>query len=144
MAKEMAFEKDPPIQSEREKTDVSRHAGRLKTDEPLCDSDLASEQQADWNRDAERGEADKAKLQSRSDSDASRDLGRAITGRSPAERQAEGDERLRAERETTDEAIDAERLRADAATEGERSHYQASAKSSAQLLTPGTREAPTN
>ena len=95
---------------------------------------MASEHQADVNRDAERVEADKAKLQSRSDSDASRDLGRADVGRSGAERQAEGDERLRVEREASDEAIKAERLRADAATERERSHYQASAKSSAELL----------
>ena len=76
----------------------------------------------------------KAKLQSRSDSDASRDLGRADMGRSRAERQAERDERLRVEREITDEAIKAERLRADAATERERSHYHASAESSAEIL----------
>ncbi|MEY2498162.1 MAG: hypothetical protein QOD12_1718 [Verrucomicrobiota bacterium] len=94
----------------------------------------ASEQQADVNRDAERVVADKAKRQSRSDSDASRDLGRADTGRSGAERQAEGDERLRVERETSDEAIDAERFRTDAATEMGRTHHQASAKSSADLL----------
>ena len=75
------------------------------------DSDSASEHQADVNRDAERVEADKAKRQSRSDSDASRDLGRADVGRSGAERQAEGDERLRVERETSDVAIDAERFR---------------------------------
>ena len=55
-------------------------------------------------------------------------------GRSGAERQAEGDERLRVEREITDEAIDAERLRTDAATEMGRTHHQASAKSSAELL----------
>jgi signal transduction histidine kinase len=56
-------------------------------------------------------------------------------GRSRAERQAERDERLRVEREITDEAIKSERLRADAAaTERERSHYQASVKSSAELL----------
>ena len=48
-----------------------------------------SEHQADVNRDAERVEADEAKWQSRSDSDASRDLGRADVGRSGAERQAE-------------------------------------------------------
>ena len=96
--------------------------------------DSASEHQADLNRDAERVEADKAKLQSRSDSDASRDLGRGDMGRSRAERQAERDERLRAERGITDEAIKAERLRADAATEKERSNYQASARSSAELL----------
>src|SRR6202171_1227676 len=130
----MASEKDLPGQSERDKTAVNRHAGRVKTDKPLRDSDLASEHQADLNRDAERVEADKAKLQSRSDSDASRDLGRADLGRSGAERQAEGDERLRVERETTDEAIDAERLRADAATEMGRTYHLASAKSSAKLL----------
>ena len=50
-----------------------------KEDETLRDSDSASEHQADLDRDAERVEADKAKLQSRSDSDASRDLGRADT-----------------------------------------------------------------
>jgi len=105
-----------------------------KSDETLRDSDLASEHQADFDREAGRVEADEAKLQSRSDSDASRDLGRADMGRSPAERQAERDERLRLEREITDEAIKAERLRADAATEKERRHYQASAKSSAELL----------
>ena len=131
---EAAPDKDPPRQSEREKTDVSRHAGRVKTDEPLRDSDLASEHQADLNRDAKRAEADKAKLQSRSDSDASRDLGRADMGISRAERQAARDERLRVEREFTDEAIKAERLRADAATERERSDYHASAKSSAESL----------
>ena len=65
----MAADKEPPKRSEREKT------------EPLRDSDLASEHQADANRDAERVEADEAKLQSRSDSDASRDLGRADAGR---------------------------------------------------------------
>jgi signal transduction histidine kinase len=119
----MASEKDLPRQSERE-----------KSDETLRDSDLASEHQADSDRDAERVEADKAKVQSRSDSDASRDLGRADTGRSGAERQAEGDERLRVERQTSDQAIKGERLRADAATEKGRSHYQASAKSSAELL----------
>jgi signal transduction histidine kinase len=131
---EAAPDKDPPRQSEREKTDVSRNAGRVKTDEPLRDSDLASEHQADLNRDAKRAEADKAKLQSRSDSDASRDLGRADMGRSREERQAARDERLRVEREITDEAIKAERLRADAATERERSDYHASAKSSAESL----------
>src|SRR5450432_992066 len=130
----MASEKDPPRQSKRRETAVSRHAGRIKARETLRDSDSASEHQADLNRDAERVEADKAKLQSRSDSDASRDLGRADTGRSRAVRQVEGDERLRVERENTDEAIKGERFRADAATEGERSHYQASAKSSAELL----------
>ena len=130
----MAPEKDPLRQSEREKTDVSRYAGPVKTDEPRPDSDLDAEHQADLNRDAERAEADKTKLQSRSDSDASRDLGRADMGRSRAERQAARDERLRVEREITDEAIKAERLRADAATERERSDYQASAKSSAESL----------
>jgi signal transduction histidine kinase len=119
----MAPEKHPPGQSERE-----------KSDETLRDSDLASEHQADFDRDAERVEADQAKVQSRSDSDASRDLGRADMGRSGAERQAEGDERLRVERQTSDQAIKGERLRADAATEKGRSHYQASAKSSAELL----------
>jgi signal transduction histidine kinase len=106
----------------------------LPTDETLRDSDLASEHQADFDRDAERVEADQAKVQSRSDSDASRDLGRADMGRTGAERQAEGDERLRVERQTSDQAIKGERLRADAATEKGRSHYQASAKSSAELL----------
>ena len=130
----MASDKDPPRQSERDKTDISRHAGRVKTGEPQPESDLASEHQADLNRDAERVEADKAKLQSRSDLDASRDLGRADMGRSRAERQAARDERLRIEREITDEAIKAERLRADAATERERSDFQATAKSSFELL----------
>src|SRR4030095_14765928 len=115
-------------------TDLPRQSEREKSDETLRDSDLASEHQADFDRDAERVEADKAKLQSRSDADASRDLGRADLGRSGAERQAEGDERLRVERETSDEAIDAERFRADAATEMGRTHHQASAKSSADLL----------
>jgi signal transduction histidine kinase len=115
----MASDKEPSQQSEREKKD---------------NSGSASEQQADVNRDAERVVADKAKRQSRSDSDASRDLGRADVGRSGAERQAEGDERLRVEREASDEAIDAERLRTDAATEMGRTHHQASAKSSADLL----------
>jgi signal transduction histidine kinase len=105
-----------------------------KSDETLRNSDLASEHRADFDRDAERVEADKAKLQSRSDSDASRDLGRADMGRSGAEREAERDERLRVERQTSDQAIKGERLRADAATQKERSHYQASAKSSAELL----------
>src|ERR1043166_634580 len=111
----MASEKERSGQSERE-------------------SDSASEHQADINRDAERVVADKAKRQSRSDSDASRDLGRADVGRSGAERQAEGDERLRVERETSDEAIHAERFRADPATERGRTHHQASARSSADLL----------
>lgn len=116
-----------------EKTPSKRKA-REKTDETRRDSDLASENQADVSRDAERVEADKAKLKSRSDSDASRDLGRADKGRSPAEREDERDERLRLERETSDQAIKGERLRADTATERERSHHQASAKSSAELL----------
>jgi signal transduction histidine kinase len=130
----MAPEKDPPRQSEREKADVSRYAGRVKTDEPRPDPDLDSEHQADLNRDSERAEADKSKLQSRSDSDASRDLGRVDMGRSGAKRQAEGDERLRVERQTSDQAIKGERLRTDAATEKGRSHHQASARSSAELL----------
>jgi signal transduction histidine kinase len=111
----MASEKEPPGQSGRE-------------------PDSASEHQADINRDAERVVADKAKRQSRSDSDASRDLGRADLGRSGAERQAEGDERLRVEREASDEAIVDERSRTDAATEMGRTHHQASARSSADLL----------
>ena len=115
-------------------TDLPRQSEREKGDETLRDSDLASEHQADFDRDAERVEADKAKLQSRSDSDASRDLGRADTGRSGAERQAQGDERLRVERQTSDQAIKGERLRVDAATEKGRSQYQAAAKSSAELL----------
>ena len=130
----MASGEESPGQGEREKTDRSRPSGGVPAGEPLRDSDLASEHQADVNRDAERVEADRAKLQSRSDADASRDLGRADVGRSGAERQAEGDERLRVERETSDEAIDAERFRADAATEMGRTHHQASAKSSADLL----------
>src|SRR5476651_1238491 len=119
----MPPEKTPSRQSEREENDKA-----------LRDSDSASEHQADFSRDAERVEADKAKLKSRSDSDASRDLGRANKGRSPAEREDERDERLRRERETSDQAIKGERLRADTATERERSHHQASAKSSAELL----------
>ena len=115
-------------------TDLPRQSEREKSDETLRDSDLASGHQADFDRDAERVEADKAKLQSRSDSDASRDLGRADTGRSGAERQAQGDERLRVESQTSDQAIIGERLRADAATEKGRSQYQAAAKSSAELL----------
>jgi signal transduction histidine kinase len=118
----MASEKEPPKQSERAKT------------KPPRDSDSPSEQQADVDRDAERVVADKAKRQSRSDSDASRDLGRADTGRTGAEHQAEGDERLRIEREASDEAIVDERSRTDAATEMGRTHHQASAKSSAHLL----------
>ena len=119
----MAHGKDPSSQSEREKSDEAQH-----------DSDSASEHQADFDRDAERVEADRAKLQSRSDSDASRDLGRADLERSGAKRQAEGDERLRVERQTSDEAIKGERLRTDAATEKGRSHHQASVRSSAELL----------
>ncbi len=92
-------------------TDLPRQSEREKSDETLRHSDLASEHQADFDRDAERVEADKAKLQSRSDSDASRDLGRADTGRSGAERQAQGDERLRVERQTSDQAIKGERRR---------------------------------
>jgi signal transduction histidine kinase len=115
----MASDKKPSSQSEREKT---------------SDSGSASERQADVNRDAERVEADEAKRQSRSDSDASRDLGRADVGRSGAERQAEGDERLRVERKASDEAIVDERFRTDAATEMGRTHHQASARSSADLL----------
>jgi signal transduction histidine kinase len=130
----MASEKDLPRQSEPEETDISRRAGRARPDEALRDSDLASEHQADFDRDAERVEADKAKFQSRSDSDASRDLGRADTGRSRAERQAERDERLRVERQASDQAIKGERIRTDAATEKGRSHHQAFAKSSAELL----------
>jgi signal transduction histidine kinase len=122
----MSSGKKPPEQGER--------GGDLSAGEPRRDSGSASEHQADANRDAERVEADEAKRQSRSDSDASRDLGRADVGRSGAERQAEGDERLRVERETSDEAIDAERFRTDAATEMGRTHHQASAKSSADLL----------
>jgi signal transduction histidine kinase len=129
----MASEKEPPPQSEPEKKGGSRSDGS-PAGEPRRDSGSASEQQADVNRDAERVVADKAKRQSRSDSDASRDLGRADVGRSGAERQAEGDERLRVERETSDEAIDAERFRTDAATEMGRTHHQASARSSADLL----------
>ena len=122
----MASGKEPSGQSAR--------GGDIPAGEPPPDSGSASEHQADVNRDAERVVADKAKRQSRSDSDASRDLGRADVGRSGAERQAEGDERLRVERETSDEAIDAERFRTDAATEMGRTHHQASAKSSADLL----------
>jgi signal transduction histidine kinase len=112
----------------------SRQRAREKSDDILRDSDLAPEHQADFDREAERVEADKAKLQSRSALDASRELGRADMGRSHAERQAEGDKSLGLEREISDQAIKAERLRADAATDRVRSHYQASAKSSAELL----------
>jgi signal transduction histidine kinase len=122
----MASGKKPSKQNER--------GGDIPAGGRRRDASSASEREADVNRDAERVEADKAKRQSRSDSDASRDLGRADVGRSGAERQAEGDERLRVERETSDEAIDAERLRTDAATEMGRTHHQASAKSSADLL----------
>jgi signal transduction histidine kinase len=55
-------------------------------------------------------------------------------GRSGAKRQAEGDERLRVERQASDQAIKGERLRTDAATEKGRTDHQASAKSSAELL----------
>ena len=125
----MASEKKHPAPGEDKKVPggAGEAAGRR-------DAGSASEHQADVNRDAERVVADKAKRQSRSDSDASRDLGRADVGRSGAERQAEGDERLRVERETSDEAIDAERFRTDAATEMGRTHHQASARSSADLL----------
>jgi len=125
----MASGKEPSEKSEREKTD-----GGIPAGERLSGSDSASEHQADVNRDAERVVADKAKRKSRSDSDASRDLGRADAGRSGAERQAEGDERLRVERETSDEAIDAERFRTDAATAMGRTHHHSSARSSADLL----------
>jgi signal transduction histidine kinase len=128
----MASGKERPQQSEPEKKGGSNPGEGTPAGEPRRDS--ASERQADVNRDAQRVEADKAKRQSRSDSDASRDLGRADVGRSGAERQAEGDERLRVERETSDEAIDAERFRTDAATKMGRTHHQASAKSSADLL----------
>src|SRR5512140_2295033 len=97
-------------------TDLPRQNEREKSDETLRDSDLASEHQADFDRDSERVEADKAKLQSRSDSDAYRDVWRAHLARSGANRQAEGDERLRLERQTSDQAIKGERLRTDAAT----------------------------
>jgi signal transduction histidine kinase len=130
----MASGKQPPPQNEPEKKGGSNPGDDAPAGEPRRDSGSASEQQADVNRDAERVVADKAKRQSRSDSDASRDLGRADVGRSGAERQAEGDERLRVERETSDEAIDAERFRTDAATTMGRTHHQASAKSSADLL----------
>ena len=130
----MASGKEIPEQSGREKREGTSPSGGAAAGEPPRDSNTASEHQADASRDAERGAADKAKRQSRSDSDASRDLGRADVGRSGADRQAEGDERLRVERQTSDEAIDAERLRTDAATEMGRTHHQASAKSSAELL----------
>jgi len=125
----MASEKKHPTPGEDKKG-----PGRACEAAARRDPDSASEQQADVNRDAERVVADKAKRQSRSDSDASRDLGRADSRRSGAERQAEGDERLRVERETSDEAIDAERFRTDAATAMGRTHHQASAQSSADLL----------
>ena len=47
----MAHGKDPPRQSEREKSDETQR-----------DLDSASEHQADFDRDAERVEADKAKF----------------------------------------------------------------------------------
>ena len=56
----MAPKKDPSRQNEGEKTDASRHAGPVRTDEPLRDPDLASEHEADLSRDAERVEADRA------------------------------------------------------------------------------------
>ena len=132
IGKKMASEKDLPSQSEREKTDVSPDSGRVKTDEQRRDSDLDFEQQAKLKRDAERAEADTAKLQSRRDSDLSRE--RADMGRSRAQRQAERDKILRLEREIADEGTRAERLRADAATERERRRYHAAAKSSAKIL----------
>ena len=103
-------------------------------DEAWGESEVGSERQAEFGRGAERVEADKARLQSRRDSDASRELGRADVGRSGADRQAEGDERRRVERQASDQAIKGERLRTDAATETGRSYYHASAKSSAELL----------
>jgi signal transduction histidine kinase len=130
----MALEEDPAGQNQREKTDSKRHALDPKKDDALRGSDLSSENEADLSRDAERAHADKAKVQNRTDSDASRDLGRADNRRSGAERQAEGDERLRLEREVSDEAIGAERLRTDAATKRGRSDHHASAKTSADLL----------
>ena len=51
--------KVPPRQSKREKTGVSRLAGRIKTDVPRRDSDLDSEHQANLKRDAERAEAER-------------------------------------------------------------------------------------
>src|SRR5262245_81298 len=98
----MASGKDPPRQSEREKTHIRRHAGCVKPDGPQADSDLDSEHQADLERDAERAETDKSKLQTRKDLDASRDLWRADVGTSRAERQAERDRILSAEREIAD------------------------------------------
>jgi len=53
----------------------------MMTGETLYDSLSAFQHQADLNRDAERVEADKAKLQSRRNSDASRDLERADMGK---------------------------------------------------------------
>ena len=116
-----------------EKTSSGRRKHEKSPNTP-GDSNLASENQADLDRDAERATADKAKLQSRRDSDASRELGRTNKGRTTVERRAESDEGLRLERQTSDEAIKAERGRSDAATERERSVYQESAKSSAELL----------
>src|SRR6187455_1478314 len=84
----------------------------------------------DPSRQSEREKSD----ETRSDSDASRDLGRADVARSGAKRQAEGDERLRLERQTSDQAIKGERLRTDAATEKGRSYHHSSARSSAELL----------
>jgi signal transduction histidine kinase len=130
----MALAEDSPGHTERSKQGPAGHKGHDTKAGTRHDAELSSDDQADLSRDAERAHADKAKLQSRSNSDASRDLGRADIGRTGAERQAEGDERLRLEREVTDEAIGAERLRTDAATEKGRSDHQASAKSSADLL----------
>jgi hypothetical protein len=89
MDRQVPSDRDPLMQGEREKADASRHAGPVKSAETVRDSDSASGHQADVNRGAERVEAVKAKLQSRRDSDASRDLGRADMGKSCAECQAE-------------------------------------------------------
>ena len=123
-----------PLASKSARKTPSRQREREKSDETLRDSHLASEHQADFDREAERLEADKAKLQSRIGLDASRERGRVDMGRSRAERQAERDERLRLERQISDQTIKDERLRADAATEKERRHYQAFAQSSAESL----------
>src|ERR1700704_5504271 len=63
-----------------------------------------------------------------------RDSDLASEHQADVNRHAEGDERLRVERQTSDQAIKGERLRTDAATEMGRTHHQASAKSSAELL----------
>src|ERR1700730_34716 len=123
-----------PLASKSARKTPSRQREREKSDETLRDSHLASEHQADFDREAERLEADKAKLQSRIGLDASRERGRVDMGRIRAERQAERDERLRLERQISDQTIKDERLRADAATEKERRHYQAFAQSSAESL----------